>query len=608
MIKKSASRLSLFLLVLTLTFSAFGRSVKMSVDSRGPIGVGDKFYISITVTDIHGRPNIGSSTKISGARVLYFTDTGSGSSSTIINGHAESSFYTRYTITCQATEKGTHSFGPVTVDGVKSNTVTFNVGGGGQRNASPSMAANTGNSGGKDSSSEGPKFIGTGNGNLFLRANASKTKVYEQEAIVYTVKLYSTYSNIRFVGATSSPKFDGFVVEESKDISSYLTFENYQGKQYASAVIARYIIFPQMKGSLKVSGNTYTVSVDEREYYRDQFWGTMSVSRPIQLNVKPNDLNIEVMPLPSPQPADFSGGVGQFSISSSLPSSSLKTNEAASVTYTVSGTGNLKYIKLPDLNPLFPKELEVFTPETKVNAKVSGSSVSGNVVFDCSLMPLETGSYDIPPVNLVYFNPTTGKYETATAKGYTVNVAQGKASSRSQTNSVVKFNDKLRKTGELSHEHPAVTDSWTYWLWYVVPLLILSGVIIAYRKRIKAYSDISALRSRKAGKIAAKKLAKARKMMESGNEETFYDEMLASLWGYIGDKLKMPTSELSRDNISAQLEERGIDKEIISRWLALVDECEFAKYAPSAVSGGMNGIYENGVKIINLLESKFKKG
>ena len=215
--------------------------------------------------------------------------------------------------------------------------------------------------------SDKPKFIGKGDGNLFLKASVSKSSAYEQEALVYTVKLYTTYDAIKFIGASAAPKFDGFVVEESKAISSQLNYETYNGKTYATAVIARYIIFPQMTGSLKVTGNTYTVAVDQREYYHDPFFGSMSYSTPLQLNVTPNDLSVDVRPLPVPKPADFSGGVGKFSISSSLKSSEFKTNQAAAIVYTVTGSGNLKYVQLPDLQSIYPSEIEIYIPSTKQN-------------------------------------------------------------------------------------------------------------------------------------------------------------------------------------------------------------------------------------------------
>ena len=592
----------LLLMAVCVPVALHSKGVRMDLVSRGQIGIGDKFYITVRVTDIKERPDIGRSTRVPGAEVLFFTETGSGSSSVSVNGHTESNFYIQYTMTCKATAKGKHTFGPISVGGVRSNSLTYNIG-----NGAPARTQQGGVTAPQTSGASSPTFIGTGNGNLFLRSSVSKSKVYEQEAIVYTVKLYSTYSNIRFVGATASPKFDGFVVEESKDISNQLTFESYNGRQYATAVIARYVIFPQMKGSLKVTGNTYTVAVDEREYYRDQFWGTMSVSKPIQLNVKPNDLNVEVIPLPQPQPSDFSGAVGKFSIRSSLSSRSLKTNQAASIIYTVSGTGNLKYIKLPDLNPLFPKELEVFTPETKVNAKVSGGSTTGSVTFDCSIMPLEIGSYRIPAIEFVYFDPLEGKYVTAKAAGYEVDVAQGRSSSKSQTNSVIRFNDSLKDVGTLTKNHGYFIGGFPYLLWYIVPSLLFVIIIMVYRKRIADNADMMAVKSRRASKIAARRLKKALRYMVNGDQEGFYDEMLASLWGYIADRLKMQMSDLNRDNISSRLAVMNIDELTITDFISVVDECEFAKYAPSAVSGGMKSVYDKGVGIIDSLETKFKK-
>ena len=223
-----------------------------------------------------------------------------------------------------------------------------------------------------------------------MRASVSESNVYEQQALVYTVKLYTTYDAIKFIGATAAPKFDGFVVEESKAVSSSLDYETLDGKTYATAVIARYIIFPQMTGQLKVIGNTYTVSVDQREYYHDPFWGNMAVNSPLQLNVSPNDLTVNVKALPSPKPADFSGGVGKFTIASQLKSNNFKTNQAASIEYIVTGSGNLKYIQLPDLSTSFPPQLEVYTPKTDVKANVGSSNVSGSVSFDYSFMRLLT--------------------------------------------------------------------------------------------------------------------------------------------------------------------------------------------------------------------------
>ena len=290
---KFKTRHILLLLVMLLSgASCFAASVRLTVQSgrgRREIGVGDLFYISYEVTNLDATPE--KPATVPGAKVMYFERTGQSSRFSSVNGKTTQSFSYTYTLTLRAQKEGQYSFGPVTVGGVKSNAVNYAIGAsaasssqGAQQNSGNARAAQ-----GRHNSADGPKFIGKGDGNLFLKADVSRATAYEQEALVYTVKLYTTYDAIKFIGATAAPKFEGFVVEESKDISTSLSYETYQGKTYATAVIARYIIFPQMEGQLKVLGNTYTVSVDEREYYHDPFWGSMSVAKPLQLNVKPND-------------------------------------------------------------------------------------------------------------------------------------------------------------------------------------------------------------------------------------------------------------------------------------------------------------------------------
>ncbi|MDE6339478.1 MAG: BatD family protein, partial [Muribaculaceae bacterium] len=433
--------------------------------------------------------------------------------------------------------------------------------------------------------------------------------VYEQQALVYTVKLYTTYDAIKFIGATAAPKFDGFVVEESKAVSNSLEYETLNGKTYATAVIARYIIFPQMTGQLKVIGNTYTVSVDQREYYHDPFWGSMAVSKPLQLNVTPNDLTVNVKPLPSPKPADFSGGVGQFNISSQLKSTDFKTNQAASIEYIITGTGNIKYVQMPDLATVFPSEIEVYTPKTEVKDVVGSSNVSGSSTFDYSFMPLEEGEFTIPAVKLVYFNPLTGNYETSISKEYNIVVGRGKASAKSQTNSRLKFDSSLEGIHQksLKKEHKPIIYRFPFWLFFILPFLALVGSMIAYRRYMSLHADMAAFNSRRANKLAAKRLRKASAAMKKGNTEEFYDEMLVAIWGYLGDKLKMPTSELMRDNIKSVLNGHDIPQNNIDAVVELLDNCEFAKYAPAAANSGMRETYKTATEVINNLEKSFKK-
>lgn len=600
-------RYCLLLFLLTAVWAAgFGASVRLSVDApRGKRGISlnELFYITYEVQDIDAAPEKPSS--VEGAKVMYFDRTGQSSRFTSVNGRTSQSHSYIYTLTLRATKEGNFTFGPVTVGGVKSNSVSYSIGKAAPQQQPNGTPQQQGHQNADDSSK--PKFIGKGDGNLFLKANISKAEGYEQEALVYTVKLFTTYDAIKFIGATSAPKFQGFVVEESKDISSSLNYETVNGKTYATAIIARYIIFPQMTGTLKVMGNTYTVSVDEREYYHDPFWGKMSVAKPLQLNVTPNDLQIKVKPLPTPKPADFSGGVGQFTLSSTLPAQNFKSNQAASIVYTVSGSGNLKYVSLPDLNKLYPSQLEVYSATPTTDVKVGSSSVSGTSRYDYTFMPLESGSFEIPSVTLTYFNPQTGKYEHSTARGYSINVGIGKESAKSQTLTKLAFNQQLMPVDEkLTSDHRPYVNRFLFWLWYIVPFAGLVSAVIYYRRYLKMNADIMAVKSRKAGSMARKRLKKAYACLKSNDSEHFYTEMLSALWGYLGHKLKMPTSELTRQNVASKLDSRQVAADVVDDLLNLIDECEFAKYSSASSDASMQQVYEQGVSVINKLESSFK--
>lgn len=598
--------LSAVILILSCIIQSYAQSVSLSVSpARGKreISVGDLFYISIEVKDINGNPEKPSD--VPGAKVIYFDRTGQWSSFSSVNGKTTQSVSYTYTVTLRAQEEGKYNFGPITVGGVKSNSVAYAIGAPMPQTPSTANGGQTQGSN-KTIDPDKPEYIGKGDGNLFLRAEVSQAGSYVNQAILYTVKLYSTYDAIKFIGATASPKFDGFVVEESKDISTSLEYETYNGKTYATAIIARYIIFPQHEGSLTVKGNTYTVSVDQREYYRDPFYGHLSVSKPLQLNVTPNELTINVKPLPKPVPADFSGGVGNFKITSSLPAQKFITNQVASIVYTIEGTGNVKYVSLPDLQKLYPSELEVYTPISETNVHVGRYDVSGNIKYDYSFMPLEWGNFRLPDVKLVYFNPVTGKYETSVAKGYEIAVEKGSGSEKSQTKASAAFQSELLPvTTNLSLSHKPWVYGFFYWLFYIIPI---GGIIVAYvwyRSYLAANSDALAVRSRKANRMARRRLKRAYQYMKADDRDSFYDEILTSIWGYLGDKLRIPISELNRENISGKLAMRDISDDEIQNLIKLIDEVEFEKYAPTASAVEMSEIYEKTIATMNTLEDAF---
>ncbi len=604
------------LVIISVLIAAFGvvpvYAQKVKLELRGRSNViepGDKFQIQLKIDrSIRATPS-NLPTTFKGAKMLFpWQEMGFSRSRVTVNGKVVENEDNRiYTVTLRAESEGEYTFGPVTVGGNRSNRLTYKIeargagagNGGFGYGRMPTVPGNI-----RQNPGGGPTYIGTGDNQLFLVANVSKTTAYQQEALLYTVTLYSSYSNIHFLGATEAPKFDGFVLEDSKQAAANLHIATYKGKRYLSAEIARYIIFPQMEGQLKIIGNKYTITAESRSYYADPDFPMLSYGSPVQLSVKPNDLVVNVRPLPQPQPAGFSGGVGTFAIKAGPVHTDLFTNQASGIVYTVTGSGNIKYVSAPNLEAVFPAQLELAAPTSTVNATASGGTVTGSVRFDYSVMPLETGVFTIPAVEFVYFNPQTRSYETATTSGYTLRVKQGKASERSQTKQKARFRPDLLKVNEpLRKNHEAWVGTVGYWLWYVVPVVLLMiavPVVLGYRK---SRSDLVALNSRRANRIAARRLKLARKAMDKGATEQFFTEILAGLWGYAADKLRMPGSELNRDNVKERLAAHGVASATSDEFIRLIDEAEFARYAVGAVSPQQ--VYTAATTLIKEIENSF---
>lgn len=596
-------RALLLILIFSISSSVFGGNIKITVssaDRSGKIEVGDIFYITVEAQNCSGSWNFSQS--FGGAKLMYHPSQDSETISESNGYNTVTKSYSKVEFTLLAQSPGTYSYGPVSLGNTKSAPVKYKIYERGKgRPDSGSTASSQSNADNNATGASGPQFIGRGNENMFLKAFISSSKACEQEALVYTIKLYTTYNYIKFIGATSAPKFDGFVIEESKDTDSQFRFESVNGKMYKSAVVARYIIFPQKSGTLSVKGNTYTVSADAFEYYHDPRFSQLTVKRPVQLNLTPNDLNVQVLPLPMPQPVGFTGAVGQFSIASNLESKTFKTNQASSLDYVIQGRGNLKYIKLPELNTFFPSQLEVFTPESDPKVHVTSNNVEGSVTFKCSFIPLETGSFNIPQLKFVYFDPAANSYKTIYANGFHISVATGKSSEKSQT--VLRYDASLHDIdkSKLRKETKPYIYSITYWLWYIIPfsLLMIACVALAYHRN--KYSDIESLKSKRAAKMARRRLRKAFKCIKGGKQSLFYDEMLSALWGFLGDRLKMSTSDLTRKNVAEALESNNISSVDAQNVIKLIDDCEFAKYTSGNTDFNMHDIYQRGVDSIRQL-------
>jgi tetratricopeptide (TPR) repeat protein len=304
--------------------------------------------------------------------------------------------------------------------------------------------------------------------------------------------------------------------------------------------------------------------------------------------------------------------VGTFNLSAQLDKTEVKANNPVNLRIVVSGSGNLKLIKQPVVN--LPKDFDQYDAKIEDKTKLTTNGIEGSMVYDMLIVPRHQGKYDIPPVEFTYFDIQSNSYKTLRSQPFTLNVAKGDGSSSvssysseelKQLNQDIRYiktdNTRLRAVDEFFF------GSTFYWISLAVLLAVFISLFIIFRHRAIENANISKMRGKRANKVAVRRLRVADKLLKAGKQSEFYDEVLRALWGYVGDKLNMPVAQLSRENISQQFSERGVDEATLSQFLGALDECEYARYAPGDPRGNMNKVYDAAIQAIMKIED-FLKG
>ena len=596
------------LAVLAISVVANAADVSFSVDYPRQVVQGNKFQISFSLRNAEG--NGFKAPEVGGCKLLYGPSKSSSYSSQWVNGVSSSSSSEEYTMVYRADQAGKYTVGSATVSvgGKQYSTKPFTI-----EILPPDRSAQQGNNRGSQSvqiDNANTQTAGkqVSSKDLFVRIILSKSNVYEQEAVVCTIKLYTKYQISQFI-ANIQPSYNGFLIEELPVSPNLNEIEHVNGENYMVAELKKCILFPQQSGKLTITSGTYDVTVVQYEQFRTPF-GIMRQPVEKQLQVKSNTSSVNILPLPEPKPASFNGAVGNFTVSTEIKPQVLKTFEAATYSYIIRGSGNIKYLKSPTIG--FPSQFDVYDPQNNINAKPSGNTVSGTVTIDYTFIPQFVGKYEIPGTEFTYFNPATRKYETLTTQKYDLTVAKGSgAASQAPKGGIEQKNRDILhiKTGDLhlKQEHSYAVEGFGYWLWYIIPLILLAAVLFYYRKALKARSDMQLMRTKRANKVAQKRLRAAKQWMRAGDKNKFYAEVLTALWGYLSDKIQIPVSELNKENISAELTNYGATDEVIAAVIEVLNNCEFAQYAPELSGNDMESIYSAAADAMDKLENTKRK-
>jgi hypothetical protein len=532
------------------------------------------------------------------------------SSYQMINGHTSSSSSITYTYIVVAMKNGSFTIpaAHVVVDGktIASNSIKITVSGKSQANSGGGSSSRQRDNDGAELRDAGSRISGS---DLFIKVSANKRRVYEQEPILLTYKVYTLVSLTQLEG--KMPDLKGFHTQEV-DLPQQKSFkvETVNGRPYRTVTWSQYVMFPQITGKLQIPSITFNGIVVQQNRNIDPFEaffnggsGYIEVKKQIQAP----GIEIQVDPLPQ-RPATFSGGVGKFSISAQLDKTSVKANDPIRLRVIISGTGNLKLIKQPEV--AFPKDFDKYDAKITDKTKLTSNGLEGSMIYDILAVPRHQGKYEIPPVEFIYFNTETKKYETVKSEGFTLDVAKGSGNSSisdfTGQEDLQLLNKDIRyiKTGD-TRQH-SLDDFFFGSTGYLVSIILLALVFISlfviFRQRAIENANITKRRAGKANKVATKRLKKASKLMAENKPGEFYDEVLRALWGYVGDKLNIPVEQLSHDNISMRLSERNVNEETISQFIGALDECEFERYAPGDPKGNMNKVYEKAMTAIEHIE------
>lgn len=560
---------------------------------------GQKFSITFRLSD--GKGSTPAAPEIPNCRLLFGPSLTTMSSTQIINGQMTSSSNVDYTFTYLAEKEGTVTIPAVSITAggkqLSSSAHTFQILPPDQ-NAAPQPGSQQSIQG-----SQPGREAKIDPSDMFVRISLNKSSVYEQEAIVVSVKVYTRYEISSFA-ITAQPTFEGFLSEEL-DVPSGTELEHYNGKNYYTAYLKRCIVYPQKSGQLTITSGKYDVTLVDYELVSNGFFQTR---RPVEKHVvtESNNAHVNVKPLPTPVPAGYNGAVGSYTASVKMNPTELRTNEAASYIYTVEGTGNIKYLKTPTLD--LPAGLDQYTPKTDINARFTGNDMRGTYSVNYTLVPQEPGKFEIPASKFIYFNPADKEYHTIDLQAFDIKVAQGAATSTvTEQKSIAKgMTDILhiKPTPEILSRQPHyVFQSLGYWLLYIGCALALVILIVAYRRQLRLNADIRGRKLAKANSKAAKRLKAARNAMERNESDRFYAELNKAMWGYLSDKLDIPASQLLRDNIGSKLAEYGLDKESVDNTISILDECEMARFTPQHSHLEMSQIYSQAASAIKSIES-----
>lgn len=593
----------------------------LTVSAKKQVMVGERFQV---VFEANAEGKNFSAPSFEGFTVVGGPFTSTSSSFQMVNGSMSHSVKCTYTFALQAYQEGTFRVGSATlnVKGKKVSSEPFDI------KVIPDDGSHAAPSGGGDAAGQGrsqqntndPQVSGK---DLFLNVIPSKKSVYVGDQVVLTYKIY-TKVPVSSLSVERMPSYAGFWTKDISDNSNSLrqNSEYINGIEYTTAEVQKTVIVPQRAGKLTIDpmiiecvAQVRTESNRQRSrdpfeaFFNDPFFNRNIVN--VKKELTSQTLTLEVKSLPeNGKPASFAGAVGNYNFKSEIDKTELSTNEAFTLTLTVSGTGNVELLQMP--TPVFPPDFEVYDPKVTSSVNPTSNGLSGTKKAEFLVIPRRAGSFTIPAVEFSYFNPANETYQTLQSESYEIKVEKGAGSDdgggiyASNQEDIKYLGSDVRHimTGD-PHLKPTSTvffGSSAYYVALLALLVIFIVLLFVLKKREQLTKDTAANRNRKADKVARGRLKNAYQYLKAKDQEKFYIEMSQALWGYIADKTGIERSKLSMDTVSETMKAKNVPDELTQQFVDTLNNCEFARFAPGNAEEKMDDLYQRGIDVISKAE------
>ena len=604
------------IILLFFTSLAYAQNVEFKASAPSVVAVGEQFKLEYTLNKEGDNLKVPT---LEGFDLLMGPSVGQSFYSSNINGKMTQNVTFSYTYILEGTKKGTFQIPGATViiDGKEYTSNALNI----------EVVEGSRNSNGNQAATNRPvqpdANATVNDNNLFVKVEVSRRSLYMGESLMATIKVYTKVDLVN-LGRTKFPDFNGFLAEEVPTPQRIeLVREAVDGQIYNVGTIRKVLLYPQHTGEITIEPFELECIVRQRlanggRSFFDEFFGNYKDVRAMRRS-KPVTIQVKELPQLG-KPAGFGGTVGNVTMATSLSADTVNANDAITYKVTFRGTGNLKLLKAPTIN--FPLDFEVYDPKESRDLNITENGTTGSVSFEYLIIPRYSGDYKIPAIRFSYFDSQSNTYKTIAGAEYNIHVRKGADKGQVETsagNQVKSFKkEDVRKVGEdirylktegLNLKAAGVRFFGTtlYWLALLIPFVLFVVGAVLNRRRIKANADIVRVKNKAANKMARKRLKVAASAMKNHNAEQFYDEVLKALWGYMSYKLNIDRAELNRDNISEILQSKGVEEDRIKEFIAVLDTCEYARYAPGSNSDQeMGKVYTDSIDVITKLDKAIR--